>query len=72
MPERKIPFFEFFAAYRPGTALTEQLSAWLVCQAEINPKERTMSARLECPTMPEEGMIPQVEQELAAAYEQEK
>lgn len=68
MPERKIPFFEFFSAYHPGAAPAEQLSAWLVCQAAINPKERTMSAELECPVMPNEDLIAQVERELASAY----
>ena len=68
MPECKIPFVEFFSAYQLDAAQVEQLSAWQVCQASINPKERTMAAKLECPLMPEERLISKLERDLAAAY----
>ena len=68
MPERKIPFFEFFSAYHPDTASVGQLSDWLVSQADINPKERTMSAQLECQEVPEEELLAKIQGELACLY----
>ena len=69
MPEQKIPFLTLFSAWQPEEELAALAAGCTVTGAVIDRAARSISARVECPSLPADDLRRRWERSLADAYQ---
>ena len=68
MPEQKIPFLTLFSAWQPEEELAALAAGCTVTGAVIDRAARSISARVECPSLPADDLRRRWERSLADTY----